>query len=195
MKKIKRSLLWFLPLALGLTSCQGEPFTSEDFISKLFPNGYWDFLIQLLAFVVLILAVFFIGYKPVKRMLEKRREAVHSMIEDAKANQKVAREAALQKDETIARGKEEANAIILEAKKQAQAEAALILSKAEEEAALKRKKADEDIASAKERSKREIHDEIIDVALSASAKVLGREVTSKDNEELLREFLTDVEKE
>ena len=196
MKKVNG--LKLIPLsfiALTLASCQGTPFTSEDFTSKIFPNGYWDFLIQILAFIVLLIAVFFIGYKPVKKAIEKRRSAINGMIEDAKNNQKVAREAASRKEETIEEGKTEASKILASARKQAEEEAALILAKAEEEAALKRKKADEDIASAKEKAKREIHDEIVDVAISASSKVLGREVSKKDNQELLNDFLKDIENE
>lgn len=193
MKKGKRSLSILLPfLALTLTGCQGEPFGADDFIKKIFPNGYWDFLIQLLAFVVLLLIVFFLGYKPVKRMLQKRHDAVEGMIQDAEANQKVAREAAAKKEATIEEGKQQAASIVANAKKQAETEAGAILARAEEEAMMKRKKADEDIAAAKEASKQEIHDQIVDVAIAASEKVLSREVSEKDNRALLDDFLKDM---
>lgn len=193
MKKAKRLSLLLLPFsALLLSGCQGAPFTSEDFTAKLFPNGYWDFLIQLLAFVVLLIVVFAIGYKPVKKMLKKRRDGVNSMIDDAKKMQREAHEAVMKKEETIAQGKEEAASIIANAKRQAESEAAAILAKAEEDAALKRKKADEDIAAAKKKSEQEIHDQIIDVALAASSKVLGREVNEKDNKALLDDFLSEM---
>lgn len=193
MKKGKRSLSILLPfLALTLTGCQGEPFGADDFIKKIFPNGYWDFLIQLLAFVVLLLIVFFLGYKPVKRMLQKRHDAVEGMIQDAETNQKVAREAAAKKEATIEEGKQQAASIVANAKKQAETEAGAILARAEEEAMMKRKKADEDIAAAKEASKQEIHDQIVDVAIAASEKVLSREVSEKDNRALLDDFLKDM---
>ena len=193
MKKGKRSLSILLPfLALTLTGCQGEPFGADDFIKKIFPNGYWDFLIQLLAFVVLLLIVFFLGYKPVRKMLQKRHDAVEGMIQDAETNQKVAREAAAKKEATIEEGKQQAASIVANAKKQAETEAGAILARAEEEAMLKRKKADEDIAAAKEASKQEIHDQIVDVAIAASEKVLSREVSEKDNRALLDDFLKDM---
>ena len=196
MKKVKRFKYWILPFSLLLlSSCQGSPFSSEDFTSKIFPNGYWDFLIQVLAFIVLIIAVFFLGYKPVKKMLKKRDDTVSAMIEEAKQNQKVAAEAAARKDDTIAEGKAEANRIIISARKQAEEEAAAILSRAEEEVSLRKKKADEEIEAAKLASKQQIHDEIVDVALAASSKVLGREVSQQDHQELLDDFLKDIEKE
>lgn len=195
MKTAKRLLIVVLPVATCLlSSCQGSPFQDSDFVNKIFPNGMWDFVIQLIAFVVLLLIVFFLGYKPVKKMLTKRQEKIDAMIEDAKANQKVAKEAAAAKDATIDEGKKEAGVIVADARKQAQAEAAQIIAKAEEEAALKRKKADADIEDAKVKAKQEIQDQIIDVAMEASSKILGREVSKKDNEELLEDFLQGMDK-
>ena len=40
-----------------------------------------------------------------------------------------------------------------------------------------------------------IHDEIVDVALSASEELLNREVNKDDNKRLLNDFVNDLEKE
>ena len=44
-----------------------------------------------------------------------------------------------------------------------------------------------------EKSKDEIHSQIVDVAFDASKKVLSREVNQKDNEKLINEFISDLE--
>lgn len=194
MKTVKRFTYILLPiLAVMLTSCQGTPFTDSDFTSKIFPNGYWDFIIQIGAFVVLLIAVFFLGYKPIKKMVAKRREKVSKMIEDAEEKQRIASEAAAKKEATILAGKEEASHIIELAKKQAEAERTAIINEAEAQAALRRKKADEEIEAAKEASKQEIREHIVDVALAASSQVLGREVSKEDNQALLDDFLDGIE--
>lgn len=194
MKTVKRFTYILLPiLAVMLTSCQGTPFTDSDFTSKIFPNGYWDFIIQIGAFVVLLIAVFFLGYKPIKKMVAKRRENVSKMIEDAEEKQRIANEAAAKKEATILAGKEEASHIIELAKKQAEAERTAIINEAEAQAALRRKKADEEIEAAKEASKQEIREHIVDVALAASSQVLGREVSKEDNQALLDDFLDGIE--
>ena len=194
MKTVKRFTYILLPiLAVMLTSCQGTPFTDSDFTSKIFPNGYWDFIIQIGAFVVLLIAVFFLGYKPIKKMVAKRREKVSKMIEDAEEKQRIATEAAAKKEATILAGKEEASHIIELAKKQAEAERTAIINEAEAQAALRRKKADEEIEAAKEASKQEIREHIVDVALAASSQVLGREVSKEDNQALLDDFLDGIE--
>ena len=191
MGKKSRFTLWILlPVsAVLLSACEGSPFTDEDFVKKIFPTGYWDFLIQLVAFIVLLIVVFLVGYKPVKKMLKKRQDAVDKMISETEENNRVAKRAAMASDQTIQEGKEEAERIIASAKKTAELERAKILSAAEQEASAKRKKADEDIAAAKEASKEEVRKEIVDVAMLASETLLGREVTTDDNKRLVADFV------
>ncbi len=195
--KGRKAILAF-PLLLSvfsLCSCQENPFgqdtqaATNSFTSKIFPNGIWDFVIQLIAFVILLLIVFFLAYKPVKKMLRKRKEEFTKMVEDTEANQAIARHAAENADLVIEEGKQEAGAIIAEARKQAEEEKQAILKQAEEEALQMRKRAEVEIEEAKEASKAEMREQIIDVAMLASEKVLGREVDHQDNDRLVADFL------
>ena len=194
----RRRKLRFLPIILGvflLASCQENPFgpdsqaATDSFVNKVFPNGIWDFVIQLLAFVVLLVFVFLIGYKPVKKMLDKRKEGVQKMVDDAKANQEVAKRAADNASVTIEEGKQQAAAIVEEAKRQAALERAAMIASAQDEVAAMKKRADQDIEAAKVASREEVRSEIVDVALLASEKILGREVSSSDNKRLVSDFV------
>ena len=171
-----------------------QPFSSDDFINKLSPTGPWDLVIQLLAFLVLILIVFFIGYKPVKKMVARRKEHIAREIAEAEEAKKVALDAAAKADSVVAEGKKQAASIVEAARAEGEAERAKILSLAEEEAAAKKKQADIDIALAKEKSRQEVRDEIVDVALLASEAVLGREVSEEDGKRLVASFVEDLEK-
>lgn len=183
----------FYPLslfaAIFLCSCQGQPFTEEDFTSKLFPNGVWDLIIQLGAFVILILIVFFLGYKPLKKMLKKRQDYVQGQLDEAENAKKLIAEAQKLSEQEIARGKLEAAAIIEEAKHQAEAEATLIINEAKTQASERRLAADEEIRLAQEASKAEIREQIIDVALQASSQVLGRQVQDEDESRLIGDLI------
>lgn len=175
--------------AIFLCSCQGQPFTEEDFTSKLFPNGVWDLIIQLVAFVILILIVFFLGYKPLKKMLKKRQDYVQGQLDEAENAKKLIAEAQKLSEQEIARGKLEAAAIIEEAKHQAEAEATLIINEAKTQASERRLAADEEIRLAQEASKAEIREQIIDVALQASSQVLGRQVQDEDESRLIGDLI------
>ncbi len=176
-----------------LSSCQGQPFTEEDFNKKLFPNGFWDLIIQLTAFVILLLIVFFLGYKPLKRMLEKRRQYVETQLSEAEQAKIYVQEATVLAEQEVAKGKVEAANIIAEAKTQAEAEAAAIIQEARDEAAARRVAADEEIRLAQEASKQEIREQIIDVALQASQAVLGRNVETPDNQRMIDELIDELD--
>ncbi len=188
----------FIGLFLGIAlkdngTIPDSPFDSSEFVAKIFPNGLWDFVIQLLAFVVLIIFVFFVGYKPVKKAMKTRADAIENDIQTAKEQRRIAEAAASEKELTIQSGKEEAAKIVEEAKLQAQQTGKAIVSDAKEQAARERMKADQDIAAAKEKSRQEAKKEIVDVAIAASSKVLGREVSKEDNERLVSSFIDEMQ--
>lgn len=165
------------------------PFSDSDFINKIFPNGLWDLIIQLLAFLVMMGVVIFLGYKPIKKMVAKRREYIASEISSAEEANRVAQKAAASADAVIAEGKATALRIVEEAKKEGETARSAIIAEAEKEAAERKKAADADIALAREKSLQEVRSEIVGVALAASEAVLRREVNEKDNDALIAQFV------
>ena len=167
----------------------------DDLVSKIFPSNPWDVVIQIASFVLLLLIVFFIAYKPVKRVLKQRGDYVEGQIREAEEANRIARIAASEKEETIAQGRKEAAQIVNDAKEQAKKEAAEIVREARDEAARRRIAADKEIEEAKEASLQEVKDSIVDVALAASSAVLEREVSKEDNERLVRDFVDSIKEE
>lgn len=193
MKRRNLTITITLFAAVLLSSCQGQPFSESDFNNKLFPNGLWDLIIQLAAFVILLILVFLLGYKPLKKMLDKRKEYVQNQLDEAEKAKKTISNASLLAQQEIDKGKQEASAIIQEAKTQASVEAASIINEAKEQASAKRRAADEEIKLAQEASKQEIRQEIIDVALQASSQILARNVDDKDNQRMVDELLSSLD--
>ena len=188
MKKFK-----FLILALSsfvLSGC-ADAITKETFMDKLFPNP-WDALAVFLAFVVLLLVVFFFAYKPVKKLIKKRGDYVEDKIRTAETREKESQKLLEQANEEIKAKRIEAMGIVEQAKEDANKERTAILEKAKEEKQAEIKRTKEEIAQEIEASKDEIHREIVSVAIDASSKVLGREVNKKDNEKLIDSFIDDL---
>ena len=78
MKKSKLALLMSSMIAsVSLTGCD---VSIGDITEKLFPNP-WDALAVFLAFVVLLIAVFYFAYKPVKKLLKERGDYVEGLEE------------------------------------------------------------------------------------------------------------------
>ncbi len=172
-----------------------DAISKDDLISKIFPTHPWDLVVQLIAFLLLIAIVTFLGYKPVKKLLKKRADYVQGQIAEAQEKNKAAELAASKKEETIAEGRLEAERIVNNAKKTAEESAKSIRAEAEADAEARRARADKEIEEAKEASLEEVKASIVDVALSASSALLGREVDSEDNRKLVSSFVDNLKEE
>ncbi len=166
--------------------------TKEGFLEKLFPNP-WDALAVFLAFVLLLIVVFYFAYKPVKKLIKKRADYVEEKLRNAEQSEKEAAEKVEEAQLELKKSRQEALVIVEQAKVDADKERQKIHAKAKEEADQEVMRAKQEIEQEIEKSKDEIHSQIVDVAFDASKKVLSREVNQKDNEKLINEFISDLE--
>lgn len=167
---------------------------AQSFIEKLFPNP-WEALATFVAFIILLIAVFFFAYKPVKELLKKRQDYVENKIKNAEEREEKSKELLENANANIETSKKEAMNIIEEGKKTAQIEAKAIIDNSKEEAKQNIENAKKEIEQEIEKSKDEIHQEIVDVALTASKEVLKRNINEKDEKRLLDDFVNDLDKE
>jgi F-type H+-transporting ATPase subunit b len=191
MKDVLISILFADSSAASSSSESSAPFGTKDFLDKLFPNG-WSFLINFLAMIVLFIAVYFIAYKPIKKYVEARKDYVEHNLRDSERAKQINEAKAAESDQIISDAKAEAAQIVLKGKSDASAAGEAIIQSAEKDAQERQKAADEAIKQAEEKSRRAIHDEIVNVALDASKQVLGREVNEKDNAKLVKDFAEGV---
>jgi F-type H+-transporting ATPase subunit b len=174
-------------IRIAFLDSSSTPFTPQDFLDKLFPN-FWSFLINFLALIVLFVALYFIAYKPVKKLVDARKDYIERNLRDSEKAKAISERKAAEGDEVIAKAKTDAVTIIAKAKTDASGSALAIVSAAEKEAQERQKAADEAIKQEEEKSRRAVHDEIVSVALEASRQVLGREVKDADNDKLIHDF-------
>ena len=182
-----------LPILALLTSCSGEDMglTGEAFKEKLFPN-WVSFVVQLSALLVLILVFILFAYKPVKKILTKRQDYIEENIKEAEKSKAVWQENELKSKEMVLSSERTAADIVAGAKVDAQKERAAILESTQLEVNKMKEDAKNDIARMESEAQEEIRKEIVSVALSASKELLGREVSSKDNDRLLNEFIEEI---
>ena len=155
---------------------------------KLVPN-WVSFVVQFLSFLILLLVVFFLAYKPVKKILKKRADYVENEIKQAKENNDQAQASIEEAKQLVASSKEKASEIIKNAENQGQERFDAIILEAKQEVAEMKKAAEQDIERAKEDAIQDIRSEMVNVALSASKEILKREVDKKDNVKLAEDFI------
>ena len=158
---------------------------------KLVPN-WVSFVVQFLSFLILLLVVFFLAYKPVKKILKKRADYVENEIKQAKENNDQAQASVEEAKQLVATSKEKASEIIKNAEVQGQERFDAIILEAKQEVAEMKKAAEIDIERAKEDAIQDIRSEMVNVALSASKEILKREVDSKDNVKLAEDFINRI---
>ena len=155
---------------------------------KLVPN-LLSFVVQLLSFLVLLLVVFFLAYKPVKRILKKRADYIENEVKEARENNLSAQASVNEAKELVAISKVKASEIIKNAEAQGQERFDAMVLQAKEEVAEMKRNAEEDIERAREDALQDIRSEMVNVALSASKEILKREVDTKDNVKLAEDFI------
>lgn len=149
---------------------------------------------QIINFVILALVLRQFVYKPLMGLLEKRRQTIEQSLTKAEEIEKQSALFSVEHQKRIEASKAEAAAMIDNAKKatdemraeiqtQAQADADRILSKAREE-----------IANQKETMLIELKQEVGALVVSATAKILGKELDAKTQSKLIDEAVKEASK-
>ena len=188
-KKILKLSLLILPLSF-LTSCDINDFLHliEDMADKIFPN-IWDFLVQFIAFIIMIALVTIFAYKPIKKYLNKRKELLAKEVEEAKKNNEEAKANLMSSSKEIALAHQKAQEILKRANEEALSEKEKILHQANEEAKMQIIKANIEIENNKTKAEDELKKELGSVAIDLSKKVLEREVNEEDNAKIIDDFI------
>lgn len=131
-------------------------------------------------------------YKPVCNILDKRKEMAAAEISEAQKAKEAAEKAEQEYTARLADAKNEAAEIVKQATLRAQKREEEIVTEATQKAADIRAKAEENIEREKQRAVNEIKDEISEIVVMAAGKVVEKEISAKDNEEIISKFLNEV---
>ncbi len=142
--------------------------------------------------LIIFLIFRFFLYKPVCRILEKRKQMAAAEIDDAKKAKEEAEKAQQEYTARLADAKNEAAEIVKSATLRAQKREEIILAEANKKAAEIRAKAEENIERDKQRALNEVKDEISEMVVMAAQRVIEKEISAADNEEIISKFLEEV---
>ncbi len=152
----------------------------------------WNILISLLNLLILFLILKKFLYKPVKKVLAQRQEALDSQYMAASEAEKSAVANKEEWEKKMQSAKAEADAVIQSATvnagrrsdkiiAEARERADSIVRQAETEAELELKKAEDGIKR-----------EIVNVSTALTEKMLGREINEQDHHELINSFIEKI---
>lgn len=131
-------------------------------------------------------------FKPIRNVLEKRKALADAAIADANKAKEEAEAMKTEYEQNMKEAYDKASDILATAQKSATKQSDDIIREANEQAVALKEKAERDIALEKRKAVNEIKDEIGDMAMEIAGKVIERELSTKDHEKLIDEFIEKV---
>ena len=131
-------------------------------------------------------------FKPVGKILDKRNEMAAAEIAEAKRAKESAAKTEQEYIEKLAKAKEDPADIMKQATLRAQKREEEIVNEANQKAAEIKARAEENIERDKQRTVNDIKNEISDIVIMAASKVVEKEISAKDNEAIIADFLQNV---
>ncbi|MBE6748279.1 MAG: ATP synthase F0 subunit B [Ruminococcaceae bacterium] len=148
-----------------------------------------DLLINIVSIIVLYLVVKKLAYNPVRKFLNARTEKVEAAKAEAQKNLEEATEMKEKYDELLKESENAKAEAIKEGINNARAEATEILDSAREQAKTIVDKANKNAKAKEQELIDSSRDEIVNLAIDASATLLKRDFDDADNKRLIEDFL------
>lgn len=127
--------------------------------------------------------------KPVQKILQERQAQVDADLDAAQAAREEAEQSKKEYALSLAGAKEEAARLVRTATKTAQDHGEQLLLEAKQEAAAIRAKAAADIERDRKNAVNDIKGDISDMAVAIASKVVEKEISEKEHEKLIEEFI------
>ena len=160
----------------------------ESFVGVNPWTALFTFCNMLITFAVLKKFLF----KPVKKMIDDRQQEIDTMYADADAAKQKAADLEKEYADHLQSIKDERDTMLREATARAQKREEEIVNEANQKAAEIKARAEENIERDKQRAVNDIKDEISDIVIMAASKVVEKEISAKDNEAIIADFLQNV---
>ena len=152
----------------------------------------WTALMTLANTIALFLVAKKFLFGPVLKMIEDRQQEIDTLYSDAGQAKDSALAMEQEYKEKISAAQATSDRMVREAVARAQGREEEILRQASLEAAAIKERASADIAQEKKKAINEAKDEISDMAMAIAEKIVGRELSDKDQSALVDSFIEEL---
>jgi len=143
-------------------------------------------------FIILMIAMYFLMYKPLKQTMDKRQDKIKGEIETAEQLKADADQMKAEITAELAKSRETAQEIIVRAEKTAEGQKDEIVLAARAEAQKMIDKAHAEIREEKEKVSGEIRDEAATLAMLAASKLIERSLNDTDHKQLVDKYIEEA---
>ncbi|QJB71381.1 F0F1 ATP synthase subunit B [Mycoplasma sp. 1654_15] len=164
----------------------------DKLFKGLFPNP-WIMLATVLSFAILFLILSKFLYKPLKKNIEKRRKFLQDNIDATIENKEKSLQLVEEKNKELLEAKLARQEIIAKAKIQAANIATTYTNNAKAESKRIVEEGKFYVLQLKQKAEQETKKEIISTATVLASKILEKNITYQDEQELIDELFKDIE--
>jgi F-type H+-transporting ATPase subunit b len=167
-----------------------------DAIIRLFSNFgvTWDRLLgQIVTFVVLLVVLRLVLYKPMLAMLAERKQKIAQGLKDAEEAAKARRQAEEEATVQLKEATKAAELLLDEAKHAADRLKNEIKAQTQLELQQARKDQEASLAQAKEQMISEVRQDIVALVIATTTKVLASEITKEQQQSIVKQAVKELE--
>ncbi len=152
----------------------------------------WQIVISLLNLLLMFLILKHFLFKPVKKMMDKRREELENQYKAAEDAQNDALKDRELWESKLAHADAEADEIRSQAVTDAKYRSGKIIAEAKDKAGSIMRQAEVNAELEMQKAQAGIKDEIVNVSAALTEKMLGREINTDDHRGLIESFIGDL---
>ena len=153
----------------------------------------WNLIFSIITVLVLILILKHFFFEKVKKFMDERKAQVEEQFQKAEETENQAREKLDEYNEILAGAEKEKRVIIADAMENAKLQANSVLDEARKEAADIREKSRLQIEREKIAARKEIHNEVGDLAVQLAEKILESELDEDAQASVIDEIISKSE--
>ncbi|MBR1711279.1 MAG: F0F1 ATP synthase subunit B [Clostridia bacterium] len=152
----------------------------------------WTLIFQICNLLLLVFLFKKFLFKPVTEILEKRKAEIDVQYAEAEKAENEAKALKVNYEQKMSNAREEADRVIKTATESANALSDTIVSKARSEADSLKRRAENEIELERRKAFDDVKNEIGDIALEIASQVIDREISQKDHETFIDDFIRNV---
>lgn len=154
--------------------------------------NFFQTIFAITNFIILLVAMYFLMYKPLKKTMDLRHDKIKGDIEAAESLKSDADQMRAEISAELAKSRETAQEIINRAEKTAEAQKGEIIAEARVEAQKLIEKANAEIREEKEKVLSEIRNEAATLAIFAASKLIEKDLDDDAHKKLVDKYIEEA---
>lgn len=152
-------------------------------------------LAQMLNFLILVVVLRAVAYKPIVKMLKDREDTIATSLKKADDDAAKAEAALKEYQDQLANARTKAQDIVDKAEKRAQEDHEAFVQATQKEIAQMKEAAEQQIQRERQQAVEQLKGEMITLSLAAASKIVSKNMDADENEKLIGEFIDQLDKD